>query len=327
MPIQPDTIEKYKNIDWDLLLRNDLGKAGNLEQIKPNLDRIKKVLDDLLERPVLTELPNAEQQVQSVLNNFIVLCETKITNGYTDVTQQAEKIKEVRNFEQDMIQKLAPTINYIHFADPSNKAQLDELSNTLDTAKKLIEKTKREAEENKEIAKGQEVTKYGRAFGEMADENATAARNNFWLMLGSMIATVILAFAFLQGEITPPNGEESWIVTIWNTLVEQNILLKLFIISSGGYLVAHFSRNFSAEKHLYYTNKHRQNALESHDRILNAVSGTEKTENDIETQNAILIQVTRTMFEMQDTGYLKNQSNPVPSTQIIENIKPIRSSE
>jgi DNA-binding FadR family transcriptional regulator len=85
-------------------------------------------------------------------------------------------------------------------------------------------------------------------------------------------------------------------------------------------MVAHFSRNYSAEMNMYYMNKHRQMALNSHQRILDAVRKTE-TSNEPETKNAILLQVAKTMFDIQETGYLKNGNNPVPTTQIVETIR------
>lgn len=150
--------------------------------------------------------------------------------------------------------------------------------------------------------------------------NKQKADKNSLGMFSSLIFTALMACIFVFGKQLSIDGDGTFFQRIWNTILEQNVLLKLVIISAGGYLVAHFSRNYSAEMNMYYINKHRQLILNSHQRILDSVRGTE-SDNDAETKNAILLQVTRTMFDVQETGYLKNGNSPVPTTQIIETIR------
>ncbi len=90
------------------------------------------------------------------------------------------------------------------------------------------------------------------------------------------------------------------------------------MLSLGGYLIAHFAKVYSAEKHLYNINVQRQNALNSHKQILDSVIATE-SENEKEIRNAILLELTRSIFQNQETGYLKGNTNStMPTNQIIE---------
>ncbi len=105
---------------------------------------------------------------------------------------------------------------------------------------------------------------------------------------------------------------------IFNTINSQNILIKFVVISLGVFLIAHFAKVYAAEKHLYNINIQKQNALESHNQILNSVIATE-SENEKEIRNVILLELTKAMFDAKDTGYLKGHSqNSIPNNSIVE---------
>jgi NADH:ubiquinone oxidoreductase subunit 3 (subunit A) len=322
MAISAPVLERFEKVDWKGLLREDLGDSGNLKEASSNLDRLKDIFDSLLENPVLSDIPNHERTFETILNNFLDFCDGILVN-YTDTTQKTQKIADIRQKEEEVINQLSPILNYVRFLDPGNQKKVQELEKTLKEAGKLITDVKIKSEESKKIAEKQEVSKYGKAFEDMAKKNGKSAIRNFIAMLLFLVITVVFACLFLWGgtfSIIEEGATLGFWENIWNNIITQNIVLKFFVLSAGGYLVSHFSRNFSAEKHLYYLNTHRQNALDSHQRILDSVSETTIGENDIETQNAILLQVTKTMFEFQDTGYLKGGNSPVPTTQIVENI-------
>ncbi len=322
MPIGQKIIQEYNSLNWNGLLREDLGDSGNLKVANSSLDRMKEIFDSLINNPVLGDIPNHERNFQVILSDFISFCNTEIKGNYTDTSQRSQIIGQIRKKEEEIINSLSPILNYVRFLDPSSQNKVKELEKTLRDADKLINDVKLKSNENKRIAEKQEVNKYGNAFGKMSVENKTSTTMNYILMLIFLAVTTVFACIFLWGvEIQISTNEEiGFWSNIWNSIISQNILLKLFILSIGGYLVSHFSRNLSAEKHLYYLNKHRQNALDSHQRIIDSVLETHQSEDDIETKNAILLQVTKTMFEIQDTGYLKTRGSPIPTTQVIENI-------
>jgi hypothetical protein len=59
---------------------------------------------------------------------------------------------------------------------------------------------------------------------------------------------------------------------------------------------------------LYNLNTQRQNALNSHKKILDSVQATD-SENEKEIRNAILLELTKAIFENKDTGYIKQKED------------------
>ncbi len=347
MAINQEIIKKYNNLDWQKLLRENLGEAGKLNGIEQNLQRVKTIIDRIFSYQLtLEQIPNYERTFENVLNNLIQELNSQIIDSYSDV-----KLAFVRRKEESIISQLNPILTYLQFADPANdvrqkdlEKKSKQLEDNLKTVDELTKKVKKSVDTSGAIAEGQEVKLYGKEFERMAEGEFTeerfdifkwtlfhfkkysfignkqkAGRNSLG-MFSSLIFTALMACMFVFGKQLSVEGDGTFFQRIWNTILEQNVLLKLVIISAGGYLVAHFSRNYSAEMNMYYINKHRQLTLNSHQRILDSVRGTESN-NDVETKNVILLQVTRAMFDVQETGYLKNGTSPVPTTQIIETVK------
>lgn len=352
MAINQVILEKYKNLDWQRLLRENLGEAGKLNDIQQNLQRIKTIIDRIFSYQLtLEQIPNYERTFENVLDNLIQDLNSEIIDSYSDVNQKESKLAFVRQKEESIISQLNPILTYLQFADPANdvrqkdlERKSKQLEDNLKTVDELTKKVKRSVDTSGAIAEGQEVKLYGKEFERMAEGefvkkpfdifkwtlfhfkkysfigNKQKANRNSFGMFTSLIVTALMACIFVFGKHLTIEGDGTFFQRIWNTILEQNVLLKLVIISAGGYLVAHFSRNYSAEMNMYYINKHRQLTLNSHERILDSVRETESN-NDSETKNAILLQVTKTMFDVQETGYLKNGTSPVPTTQIIETVR------
>lgn len=136
-------------------------------------------------------------------------------------------------------------------------------------------------------------------------------------MIGAIVLTFGISIFYLRDiSFVTVEGANFW-SNLFNTINTQNIIIKFVVLSLGGYLISHFSKVYSAEKHLYNLNIQRQNALNSHKQILDSIVSTE-SENDKEIRNAILLELTRAIFENKDTGYLKGSHNPTSTNQIIE---------
>jgi len=347
MAINQEILKQYNDISWEKLLREDLGDSGNLKEVKPNFDRIKNIFDRIINYSVLLDdVPNYKRIFENTLQNFINQCKNQLLgSAYTNTAEKTNKITAVRNLEESIISQLSPIFSYLQFADPKNEVQQKDLVKRLKEVNALTEKVEKALEVSGSIAQKQEVNLYGSEFENLAEGvrntnkltssffvreifrryivvgNKQRASRSQWLMMFFLFATLIVALIFVFGKQLELIGEGiNTFERLWKTILEQNILVKLFIISAGGYLVAHFSRNYSAEMNMYYINKHRQLALNSHQRILDAVTTTD-SDNDSETKNAILLQVAKTMFDIQETGYLKNGNNPVPTTQVIETVR------
>lgn len=355
MAIRQDILDQYKSINWKSLLRDDLWESGKLDEIEPSLDRIKSVFEKVISyQSTLEQVPNYERSFENVIQDFLNVCNNEILSNYSDVTQRQNKLTRIRQLEESLIGQLNPILTYMQFVDPDNKSKQKELDKKtkeieikLQEIDELTKKVQESVKVSWEIAEGQEVQIYWKEFEVMAEGvinnqdygwywknklfkffkpclktgNLQNAKKSQLLMFLSLFATTVLAMMFVFGKELVLVWDGSYFEKLWSTILEQNVLLKIFLISAGGYLVAHFSRNYSAEMNMYYTNKHRQMALNSHQRILDSVRATETNNNDAETKNAILLQVTKTMFDIQETGYLKNWTNPVPTTQIIETVR------
>ena len=72
-----------------------------------------------------------------------------------------------------------------------------------------------------------------------------------------------------------------------------------------------------ALKHQYTLNRHRHNALSSHKEILSSIEKT-ASESDKEISNAILLELTKSMFSPQKTGFIKDQKDTSSENRVVE---------
>ena len=132
MTINQEIIEKYKNLDWQKLLRNNLGEAGELTSIEPNLQRIKTIIDRIFSyKLTLEQIPNYERTFENVLTNLISELNSQIIDSYSDVNQRESKLAFVRQKEESIISQLNPILTYLQFADPANDVRQKDLEKNL----------------------------------------------------------------------------------------------------------------------------------------------------------------------------------------------------
>ena len=70
MAIQQSILDRYNNLDWGNLLRGDLGDAGKLDEVKPNLDRIKNVFEKILHYPIFERMKRYNHKSSSCLQRL-----------------------------------------------------------------------------------------------------------------------------------------------------------------------------------------------------------------------------------------------------------------
>jgi len=320
--------ETYKKIDWNKLLRKELGEYS-LEEAKPNLDRIKSIFDEILEYPNMDELSdNFKTQIERQLNNFVRFT-GEVINNFQNIGERQSWINNIKDKEFDIYQNLSNIYRYIKDFDPSRDEKLkDTIKKSEERIKKIDEdlsKTENLLQQAQKKVIQNEVIEYGNFFGREALKNENAAKVNRRLIFAGIILTGALAIIFLKEVKFISHENSTFFENILQTVNAQNILIKFVLLSLGGYLVAHFSKVHSAEKNLYNLNIQRQNALNSHRQILDSVIATE-SENEKEIRNAILLELTRAIFANHETGYLKGSvDNLSPSNQIVEITKSINS--
>lgn len=318
--------EEYKKIDWNKLLRKDLGEYS-LEITKPNLNRIKSIFDEVLHYPNLDQLSDQfKNQIQSQINSFVQFA-NQVINSFQNTSDRQNWINNIKNKEFEVYQQLSTVYRYIKDFDPGRDEKLkDVIKKSEERIKKLNEdlsKTETLLQEAQKKAVQSEIIDYGNFFGSEAGKNERTAMLNRYLMFGSILLTGILSIIFLQNIKFVSSEEVTFFENILQAINAQNILIKFVLLSLGGYLIAHFSKAYSTEKNLYNLNIQRQNALNSHKQILDSVVATE-SENEKEIRNAILLELTRAIFANHETGYLKgSKDNPNPTNQIVEITKSI----
>lgn len=97
-------------------------------------------------------------------------------------------------------------------------------------------------------------------------------------------------------------------------LVIQLAVSKLVIVSLLTYSVVFSAKNFYAHRHNHTINVHRRNALGSFEAFANNC-------DDKQIREALLMEAAKAVFSPQVTGFLKNESEPAHSGQIIEIVR------
>ncbi len=96
--IDRNIIKQYQEIDWQKLLRKDLGQYS-LEEAKPHLNRIKSVFDDILNYPGIDSLSvNFVNQLQGELRSFIQFA-VQIINDFKDTSRRQTWLDNIKNKE------------------------------------------------------------------------------------------------------------------------------------------------------------------------------------------------------------------------------------
>lgn len=155
-------------------------------------------------------------------------------------------------------------------------------------------------------------------FTRQAEKHNERAWNSIWLVYLFVGIIIIIGACFLIWY--KPNFEIQENIGFWGSffafLIESKLFFLSLIISMLIYAVRFFSRIFSAEKNLENIYIQKQKALDAHQQILDAVQDT-KSENHLETQNAILTYMSQSIFEVHSSGYLnKDKDNRTSNSRI-----------
>lgn len=89
---------------------------------------------------------------------------------------------------------------------------------------------------------------------------------------------------------------------------------RIIVISILSTAILFCVRNYSAGRHNFVINRHRQNALSTFETFV-------KASRDDSTKDAVLLQATRSIFTAQTSGFLKAETEAPATNQIIEIIR------
>lgn len=325
--MKDEILEQYKALNWNSLLRKELGDAGRLDNAKDTLDRIRTFLDRFINSELVNTLPEpAIREIENNIKNFIDFANNTILT-FSDTSQKPEVIKQIEQKEFNIISALGKYSTYLDAIglrdNKEEELRLKKLKDQEKEINEILNTVKEISERAKTIAQGEEAKKFGNDFEEQAGKHEKNATKSFYAMFGSVVVTVITALVMFIGNTTRfdlVTGLSTW-QSILKFVSEQNIFLYIIIFSLLSFLISHFSRNYSSEKNLENVYLQKQRALDSHKQILDSVQGTD-SQNDLETQNALLAYMAKAIFETKETGYLKGvKHNTNPSGPVLDMTK------
>ncbi len=151
------------------------------------------------------------------------------------------------------------------------------------------------------------IVKYNSIFEEESNKNRIASY--WWLgTIGLLIASLIyFAFYIIHDKSFSTNT---------HSLIEV-ISTRVIIISSLFVGLSLSIKNYNAHRHNQTINKHRQNALNTFETFVKSAKG------DTQIEQAILLEVTRTIFGNQATGFTSNEHDVDSTNRVVEIIKNI----
>lgn len=315
-------VEKFRKIDWDAAQRKDLSEQKNFVDLKEEFLVVSNILQTLID----TYDPSRDaDEYGTVLRGCLdaVYREIKEITNLSNLGEVEKRKKAFRSLKFNIIKDLGIIFQHKTQDWDDLSSLVSEVSDTraeLKEAKDLITRSK-------DLSKVMEARKYGNHFGKEAKKNKEQSLYSFVGMVTSIFLLISFAFLYID-PLLPMASEEA---NLWTKLVyslsQQSILISILILTALGFLVSHFSRVYSAERHLYTLNVHRQNALNSFKQFNDSVNKTE-SEDDLKTKNAILVQMTRAIFDNPETGYLRSSRQKFGSVnQILEVGKGLRGEE
>ncbi len=310
-----NTIEDYKQTNWGKLLKEDLGEY-NLKEIKPYLDFIKNFIDPLVEssRKLSTHQQNL---LINLLNEFMNLRE-QIKN-HTDTSQNQTIIDSSINFKNhilDNYQHLSMALKIQQEYDPDKipgkpEIEIKKYQSAVKEMKEILEQARRAQSRLSEQEVKAEASRYGDFFKIEAEKNK---KMSWCFGIGFLVSSLMAGgyahwYLKFDSNIKAENFIELFIM--------GDMINKIFIFSIILIIISLIRREYLALRHQFTLNTHRHNALSSHKEILSSIKKT-ASESDKEISNAVLLELTKSMFSPQDTGFVKNQTAISSGSRIVE---------
>ena len=309
-----ELIEDYKKTNWNSLLRENMGDY-HLKEIKPHLDFIRNFFNELINNHYFE---SSYQSYEGILENcFRDFKDTKILlKDYRDGGQKQNVINKVVNCKNNIFQLLSPLLHLLTFQNDSNRdvnrpKEIVKYSKALKEIEQELKKVRQLQSQYAEQTTRAEASRYGDFFKKEAEKNKRLSKYIGGLFLIFSVVACWFTYCFLTLDA---NIEANSIVELF---IKGNILNKVFIFSIIFLIISVIRREYLALRHQFTLNTHRHNALSSHKEILNSIKGT-ANQSDKEISNAVLLELTKSMFSPQDTGFIKDQKNTSSESKVVE---------
>lgn len=332
--IDKTSIDNFQSINIEKLSRKeDLG-LKNFDEIIPQFSELKLMLDDLIK--IEAENSNIPTALANQVNGFI-----NTLNSFAKQFMAYNLDNDARgNFSQrtNLIQSFQKYYNDA-FTGTNNNNFLNVFNAIKNYSIKGIQTETQEYERlKKQLIKDQSdvdsllnalrakatektVSDYARIFEEQSKKHSNVefkkefpfiffGSSQTWLTIGVLLLIVFFIIIYYSREYFP-------IEIIQKKLIEKeaietvrisytNLVTRIIILSINIYLITFAFRQFSINKHLSTTNKHRQNALNSYQLFVDSMKG----DNENPTlRHALMLEVAKAIYGQEKSGYISDKYN------------------
>ena len=315
------SVVSLQQFDVSQLPRKDiLGKAFHFEEaVEPTqrlVDLFSQLPPDTLADLGKTELGQVTKLADSCIKliNQVLQFDVTQTNA-RDI--RSDLIRQIQDLYHQAFNVLHPLIGYsLHktadFERLESEARAvlqsakDEVSSVKDEMNNLKSEADNILELIRDTAAEQGVTQQATYFKTEADQNQKDAKA--WKWLTFILACVLAVYAALSlfAHKLPLLGIE-------NTYdVVQLAISKVLIFTVISYMLYLSAKNFLSHKHNAVVNRHRQNALQTY-QVLVEASGDNQA-----TSDAVLLHAAACIYSPQPTGYSTGSGNSQSATSVIE---------
>lgn len=316
------TIEKTLEFDVNYVVnRPELGEL-NFQDIAPELLELIKILEEIqnFELSIIPDniitnlnsyLTNINNQVEAI-NSFTV----KIANP---TNQHQAYVNAFRQHYSSFITTISSWYALLTLRSQEFSNQSDEIKKAYKSIQKDIQKTKDDIEAKqkemdalvsaaKTASSKVGVAQFTEDFYNEYDEFLKSSKK--WLITTAAFAGITLTMIIImvfQKEIIYTPYEAIHIFT-------SKILLFIFFL--GATLWS--GKQYSAAKHQAVINKHKSNSL-------NTFQAFTEASNDVSTKDAVLLEATKAIFSLPESGYLDNKSSSCNDNNATKTIEIVRS--
>lgn len=306
------------------------------------LEKIAEVLDELKDYTpkILRGRVNLHSNVLSAIKEFVDICKSIRDFDVTDrdPNQKSTQVKQEARQLYDRI--LVSGSKYSTFPalaleNRFKNTDLSEINDIVGQINDLREKASEITRQIEDSSRSKFANDYSKIFLDEANNHSrvSLSRNkNVRMGLGyaegylsfGLVLIIGLLYLILSDYFIP---EPSFLTDDLNTLQQMGIenvsfnqllipfyLKKVIILALLLFGMRFCFKQFTIHKHLHTVNKHRANILNSFDFLY-----TNLKESGDESRDQYLIEVAKSIFNLNDTGFVKNESKD--SISFIDNFK------
>jgi len=139
---------------------------------------------------------------------------------------------------------------------------------------------------------------------------ADSYKQQSWAWLTIMV--IAIGFGFGYGLYYLPYHLDTLPLDVPTSRLTQLLFNKILVVSLLFFAIGWLARNFSAARHNFATNQHRQTALSTFETIVNGVK------DDPQARNAVLVYAAQAIFMPTTTGYGKGEPEVQQVSPFIE---------